>query len=69
MKLKGIFAFTKVKEGDDLLSDDKWHENGLPSLVDLKPIKGKSDVWKFMCVLCIPVTEEIVTTGRKSKSL
>ena len=69
LKLKDIFVFTKVKEGDDLLSNDKWHENGLPPLVDLKPVKGKSDVWKFMRVLCIPITEEIVTTGRKSKSL
>ena len=67
--LEEIFAFTEVEEREDKRGNEKWHDNGLPSLVNFKTVTGKSDVWKFMRVLCIPVTQKVKTHGRKAKPL
>ena len=48
---------------------EKWSSNGMPSMIKLKAIQGKSDVWKFIRALEVPISKVVQSNRRKPQSL
>jgi len=59
-----IFHYTLDKGGGQ-----KWSSNGMPSMIKLKPILGKSDVQKFIHELEVPISKVFPSNRRKAHSL